>query len=216
MQSKMRAKKLPMKIVNEHLAKKEMEKPMNTNFFPKKQMALLLAGGITVFTGCSSSTHVTENSENDMPAASESTAAATEVVEQNEVSELEMEFQVNFDFDSADVPLAEREKLEQLLNTAYQEMRQYDYSVVNIKLSGYTDAIGPKEYNKDLSARRAESVSTLFKDANFKVNNVVLEAFGESNPVATNATRMGREQNRRVEVVLDVVSTNSMNDLVGR
>ncbi len=65
--------------------------------------------------------------------------------------------------------------------------------------AGFTDSIGTQEYNLGLSRRRAESVGRhLVERYNIDPERVVLEWYGESGPVADNATQEGRSQNRRV------------------
>lgn len=72
-----------------------------------------------------------------------------------------------------------------------------------VLLEGYTDSSGPEEYNLGLSLRRAESVSNYLMD-NFNIasNRIVVNYYGEANPVASNDTAEGRTMNRRVEVAV--------------
>ena len=76
-----------------------------------------------------------------------------------------------------------------------------------VQLSGYTDSTGPESYNLGLSLRRANAVRRyiLQRAADTGISGgftIIAEGFGESNPIASNATREGRAQNRRVEVVV--------------
>lgn len=70
-------------------------------------------------------------------------------------------------------------------------------------LSGYTDSTYTREYNLELSRKRAESVRDyLTENANVGEDRFVMNWHGEDNPVADNATAEGRAKNRRVEVVV--------------
>jgi OOP family OmpA-OmpF porin len=70
-------------------------------------------------------------------------------------------------------------------------------------LVGYADSIGPEEYNLGLSNRRADSVAaSLMNNYGVSQNQIVVNWYGEANPVASNDTAEGRAMNRRVEVAV--------------
>jgi OOP family OmpA-OmpF porin len=70
-------------------------------------------------------------------------------------------------------------------------------------LAGYADSTHTREYNLELSRKRAESVRDyLVKNANIGEDRFVLTWYGKDNPVADNDTMEGRAKNRRVEVVV--------------
>ncbi|MGD9175642.1 MAG: OmpA family protein [Desulfobacterales bacterium] len=72
-----------------------------------------------------------------------------------------------------------------------------------VKLVGYTDNIGGEEYNLGLSMRRADSAANyLMNSHNITRNRIVVNYYGEANPVASNDTEEGRAQNRRVEIAV--------------
>ncbi len=76
------------------------------------------------------------------------------------------------------------------------------YKGGDIRVYGYTDSVGSKDYNKDLAQQRAEAVRTwLATSGGVDSSKISINAIGEGNPVATNATEKGRHQNRRVEVI---------------
>jgi len=66
-------------------------------------------------------------------------------------------------------------------------------------VEGHTDASGGEELNLDLSKRRAQSVVNYLVGKGVEVNNLTSIGYGESKPIATNASREGRAQNRRIE-----------------
>ena len=85
-----------------------------------------------------------------------------------------------------------------------QVLVEYDETVILI--AGHTDDRGEAEYNNELSLRRAEAVRQYLID-NFDADGkkLIARGYGESQPVADNATEAGMQQNRRVEVVCCVV-----------
>lgn len=79
--------------------------------------------------------------------------------------------------------------------------KQYPSSALN--LEGYTDSTGAASYNQKLSKKRAEAVKqVLVNTFGVDAGRVAVEGRGEANPIASNKTKEGRAQNRRVEVVL--------------
>jgi outer membrane protein OmpA-like peptidoglycan-associated protein len=70
-----------------------------------------------------------------------------------------------------------------------------------IDVDGYCDGIGGAEYNLKLSQRRAEAVANYLEKDGVSADKLVPHGYGKSNFVATNKTREGRAQNRRVELV---------------
>lgn len=71
---------------------------------------------------------------------------------------------------------------------------------ISIELQGHTDNIGPKEYNMDLSQRRANSVAKYLEDKGIARNRLATTGFGFDKPVDLNNTDYGRSLNRRVEI----------------
>ena len=75
---------------------------------------------------------------------------------------------------------------------------------VTVRIDGHTDATASEEYNKGLSERRAKAVREALVARGIKAKRLRVKGFGESRPAASNDTRAGRAQNRRVELtVLD-------------
>ena len=79
------------------------------------------------------------------------------------------------------------------------------YNKTTVTVVGHTDNVGTDKYNQDLSQRRAYSVAQYLESK--KVNPVRLATAGkgESEPVASNSTEAGRQQNRRVEIYVEPV-----------
>ncbi|HLV29709.1 MAG TPA: OmpA family protein [Burkholderiaceae bacterium] len=70
---------------------------------------------------------------------------------------------------------------------------------------GHTDSIGSEQYNQGLSERRANSVKNYLVGKGIAADRIYTEGKGETSPIASNATREGRAQNRRVEI--EIVGT---------
>jgi OOP family OmpA-OmpF porin len=76
-----------------------------------------------------------------------------------------------------------------------------EWGDVKVEVAGYTDNTGTVEYNEKLSWRRADAVRTYLIDKGIAAERLTAKGYGESNPVADNATEAGRSENRRVELV---------------
>ncbi len=76
------------------------------------------------------------------------------------------------------------------------------YPDTNILIEGDTDNTGTEEYNQKLSERRAQAVADYQKGLGVAGSRISTVGLGELNPVASNDTDYGRQQNRRVEVAI--------------
>jgi outer membrane protein OmpA-like peptidoglycan-associated protein len=78
-----------------------------------------------------------------------------------------------------------------------------------VVIEGYTDSVGTQDYNQGLSERRAESVRHYLRGQGIDSGRLTASGKGESNPVAGNDSATGRQQNRRVEVIISNPTTAS-------
>jgi len=76
------------------------------------------------------------------------------------------------------------------------------YEDTEILIEGHTDSTGPEEYNMDLSIRRANSVGNYLAGQEVNPGRFTLMGYGEKQPIASNETLEGRQQNRRVEIAI--------------
>lgn len=76
------------------------------------------------------------------------------------------------------------------------------YENTNIVIYGYTDNTGKVDYNQLLSERRANSVKNYLIDKGLNANRFKTKGRGVNDPIATNDTKEGRDQNRRVEFAI--------------
>ena len=70
------------------------------------------------------------------------------------------------------------------------------------QIEGYTDSVGTEAYNQGLSQRRADAVKSYLVHQGIDTQRLTSTGNGESSPVGDNATATGRQQNRRVEVII--------------
>ena len=103
----------------------------------------------------------------------------------------------SFDFDKAVLKPAGRTKLDELV----AKMQGADIKAIHV--IGYTDGIGTDAYNDALSKRRADSVRDYLTSKGVDSGLIDTEGRGKRDPIASNATKEGRAQNRRVEVHVD-------------
>jgi outer membrane protein OmpA-like peptidoglycan-associated protein len=101
-----------------------------------------------------------------------------------------------FDFDSYALKPATRANLDELSTT----LNKYDDTEVLVL--GHTDNVGTDEYNEGLSEQRARAVRNYLVTKQVSGPRLSTIGYGETDPIASNETETGREQNRRVEIVI--------------
>ena len=81
---------------------------------------------------------------------------------------------------------------------------------LRLEIEGHTDSVGTDDSNQALSSRRGESVRVYLVDQRIASASVGASGLGEGQPVATNDTAAGRQQNRRVEMIVsgDIIGTH--------
>ena len=84
-----------------------------------------------------------------------------------------------------------------------------EYPDRTVLIEGHTDSVGSAESNYLLSQRRAESVRSYLVNRGVQANRLTTAGLGQGSPVASNDTPTGRQQNRRVEVIISNVKTLS-------
>jgi len=76
------------------------------------------------------------------------------------------------------------------------------YPASTVQIVGHTDSDGDAAFNQQLSERRANAVADVLLDQGVPFNRIQTFGRGESQPIATNLTPEGKQQNRRVEIVI--------------
>lgn len=77
-----------------------------------------------------------------------------------------------------------------------------EYPKRNVLIEGFTDNTGSEGYNLNLSQRRADAVRMALMERGIASDRIQIKGYGESYPVASNGTAAGRQQNRRVEIII--------------
>lgn len=105
---------------------------------------------------------------------------------------------VFFDTDKSELKPTAKTTLEQITGSIGKR-----FADKQVRVMGFADARGSKDYNEELSAKRAEAVKNwLVQNGKIDGSRVSVEPMGEEAPAASNATAAGRQQNRRVEIVV--------------
>ena len=103
---------------------------------------------------------------------------------------------VLFDVDKATLKPGARERLARIAGILSA------HPTLKVEIEGHTDSTGSDEYNQGLSERRAQAVQGYLSQQGIGQAIASTVGFGESRPVATNGTTTGRQQNRRVEIIV--------------
>jgi outer membrane protein OmpA-like peptidoglycan-associated protein len=107
---------------------------------------------------------------------------------------------VTFDVGSAALQPGFRATLDQIA----QSMNQYPNSLIDVY--GHTDSTGSDQFNQTLSESRARTVANYLTMQGVSAARIRSQGFGETMPVADNATEEGRRRNRRVEIKIVPIS----------
>jgi len=126
--------------------------------------------------------------------ATETAATATTTV----MEKISIAASMLFGFDSAELSDDARAVIDERIETLRGQARLTSV----MRVEGHTDSTGPEQYNQMLSQRRAQAVADYIVSQAPRVNESDIEVVGkgESQPVASNDTREGRAQNRRVDI----------------
>lgn len=103
---------------------------------------------------------------------------------------------ITFDTDSA----VFKPVFNRILDSVAKVIAEFDKTKVQIV--GYTDSTGTVAHNNKLSLQRAQAVANYLKLRSVSSARMMVTGMGPNNPIASNSTAAGREQNRRVEITL--------------
>jgi len=115
---------------------------------------------------------------------------------QSLISGLKGNDRVNFRYGKADIDPSSFAMLNKLAGA----MKRCPDFVVRVE--GHTDSDGGDAYNLRLSELRAATVSAYLQDQNVPASNIQSKGFGETNPIASNATADGKAKNRRIDFIV--------------
>lgn len=117
-----------------------------------------------------------------------------DVIRQGDDLILRMPSGITFAYDRYDI----QPQFQQTLDQVAQTLAAYNQTYIDVL--GHTDSTGSDAYNQGLSERRAQSVASYLTSRGVQPARIATRGFGESAPIATNATEEGRAANRRVEI----------------
>ena len=103
---------------------------------------------------------------------------------------------VLFDFNKYTLKPGAREKMAKVSGILLA------YPGLKLQLEGHTDSVGSDDYNLKLSQQRADAVRDFLTEEGVPVANITSIGLGKAGPVASNDTSAGRQENRRVELVV--------------
>lgn len=115
---------------------------------------------------------------------------------------LNMPGNVTFATNSSDI----NARFYEVLNSVAIVLKEYNQTLIDV--TGHTDSTGSDQYNLELSQKRASSVANYLMAQGLDARRFYIVGAGESQPIATNDTPEGREQNRRVEIRLSPLTTS--------
>jgi outer membrane protein OmpA-like peptidoglycan-associated protein len=143
-------------------------------------------------------TEIQQNSKTAQDAL-ERALAAGKLAEGTLVSETVLsDDRVKFGFEKAELSDEAQVALDEFATPLKEENKG-----IYIEIQGHTDSSGPEPFNLALGEDRAESVRRYLNKAHgFPLHRMAVISYGESEPAVENATREGRQQNRRVVLVV--------------
>ena len=155
-------------------------------------------GGALVGAGMAAAYCWVHGAEAQQVAVVEEEVMVEEVAVAEPAEAVRVELDVKFDFDKAQVKQESYGDIKALADF----MKQYPQTSTVVE--GHTDSVGSDAYNQGLSERRANAVrEVLVNQYGVESNRVQAVGYGESRPVADNATADGRAINRRVEAEVE-------------
>jgi outer membrane protein OmpA-like peptidoglycan-associated protein len=101
---------------------------------------------------------------------------------------------INFKFGTAEIvgadPIPVLEEVARLMR---------ENPEVQVEIHGHTDGVGSDDANQSLGMKRAEAVKQYLVNKGVETDRLIPKTFGESKPIDTNDTELGRARNRRIE-----------------
>ncbi len=197
--------------------KLSLEKNMNKNL----KLALIAASAVTFVASAHDITNALVNSSGSV--VKNSFGQCVEVVNNAPNVEcgakkapevLEVEFNLGahtlFNFDKSNLRPEGKAELQELASKI-KEARDLGRikSIVGVNVVGHTDSVGSVAYNQGLSERRAASVRNYLVQLGVSSDLITASGEGELNPVASNSTAEGRQQNRRVNITVQGVAVET-------
>jgi outer membrane protein OmpA-like peptidoglycan-associated protein len=161
------------------------------------RIAALIGAGLGGLTGAAVG-HYMDQQEAELRQQLQSTGVSVTRVGNQII--LNMPSNITFATDSATV----QQGFSQTLVSVGLVLKKFNKTIVDVY--GHTDDTGTDAHNQDLSQRRAVSVATILANQGIDQRRFYIEGKGEGDPIASNATESGRQQNRRVEIQISPIA----------
>ena len=159
----------------------------------KTRKAALIGAGIGALTGGGIGLYM-DNQETKLRERLARTGVS--VTRQGENIILNMPSNITFDTDRAEV----KPEFYEVLDSVALVLNEFDRTLIDVY--GHTDSDGTEQYNFDLSRDRATSVARFLESRRVNPRRFAVQGYGESRPIASNASAVGKAENRRVEIVI--------------
>ena len=130
----------------------------------------------------------------------ETAGSGVDVIRDGDNLLLRMPSGITFGYDKSDV----QPQFQPTLNDVASVLAQYPKTYIDVY--GHTDSDGADAYNQTLSERRAQAVSSYLVSRGVQSAGIGTRGFGETQPIASNATEEGKAANRRVEIKIAPVT----------
>lgn len=151
----------------------------------------ILGAGIGAVAGAGIGAYMDEQ---ERKLRAQTAGSGVDVIRQGDDLVLRMPSGITFAFNDAAV----QPQFQPTLNEVASVLAQYPKTYIDVY--GHTDSDGSDAYNQALSERRAQSVAGYLTSHGVQSARIATRGFGETQPIATNATEEGKAANRRVEI----------------
>lgn len=161
----------------------------------------ILGAGIGAIAGAGIGSYMDEQ---ERKLRQQTAGSGVDVIRQGDDLLLRMPSGITFAFNDASVQPQFRPTLDEVSSILSQYPKTY------IDVYGHTDSDGSDAYNQTLSERRAQSVAGYLTSHGVQPARIATRGFGETQPIASNATEEGKAANRRVEIKISPVTESDV------
>jgi len=161
----------------------------------------ILGAGIGAIAGAGIGSYMDEQ---ERKLRQQTAGSGVDVIRQGDDLLLRMPSGITFAFNDASVQPQFRPTLDEVSSILSQYPKTY------IDVYGHTDSDGSDAYNQTLSERRAQSVAGYLPSHGVQSARIATRGFGETQPIASNATEEGKAANRRVEIKISPVTESDV------
>ncbi len=161
----------------------------------------ILGAGIGAIAGAGIGSYMDEQ---ERKLRQQTAGSGVDVIRQGDDLLLRMPSGITFAFNDPSVQPQFRPTLDEVSSILSQYPKTY------IDVYGHTDSDGSDAYNQTLSERRAQSVAGYLTSHGVQSARIATRGFGETQPIASNATEEGKAANRRVEIKISPVTESDV------